>query len=78
MDIKDITKDTKVSELAKTYPWLIDEVKRLSDRAAKLPAAMIKIILKNATINDIAKKTGETPETLINELGKLIKEHENV
>ena len=39
MKLEDITKDTKIKELSKEYPWLIDEVKKLSDRAAAVPSA---------------------------------------
>jgi hypothetical protein len=76
MNISDITKDTKIGELSKEYPWLIDEVKKLSSRAANLNSGLIKIILARATIGDIAKKVDEKPELLIEKLKELIEAHQ--
>lgn len=76
MKLEEINKDTKIKDLSKEYPWLIDEVKKLSDRAAKLPSPMIKMILAKATLKDIAEKTDETPDHLIEMLKDLIVKHE--
>lgn len=76
MKMENITKDTKIKDLANEYPWLIDEVKKLSDRAAKLPSPMIRMILAKATLKDIADKVDETPDHLIEMLKDLITKHE--
>ena len=77
MKLEEINKNTKIGVLAKEYPWLIDEVKKLSDRAAKLPTPMIKMILAKATLNDVAEKVKEEPDHLIEMLKDLIVKHTN-
>lgn len=75
MKPEDINKDTKIKELSQNYPWLIDEVKKLSDRAAKLPSPMIKMILSKATMGDIAEKVDIPVNDLIGMLKDLIAKH---
>ena len=77
MKLEEINKNTKIGVLAKEYPWLIDEVKKLSDRAAKLPTPMIKMILAKATLSDVAEKVKEDPDHLIEMLKDLIVKHTN-
>ena len=65
MKLEDINENTKIKELSEAYPWLIDEVKKLSDRAAKIPGPMIKMILAKASLKDIAGKVDESSDQLI-------------
>lgn len=76
MKLEEINEMTKVKELAQDYPWLIDEVKKLSDRAAKIPGPMIKMILAKASLKDIAEKVDEPSGKLIEQLKELIIQHE--
>lgn len=76
MKLEDINENTKIKELSKEYPWLIDEVKKLSDRAAHLSSTMIKIILSRATLKDIAEKVDEPSDKLIEQLKELIIKHD--
>jgi hypothetical protein len=76
MKLEDINENTKIKELSKEYPWLIDEVKKLSDRAANLSSTLIRIILARATLKDIAEKVDEPSDKLIEQLKELIISHE--
>ena len=76
MKLEDINENTKIKELSAEYPWLIDEVKKLSDRAAKIPGPMIKMILAKASLKDIAAKVEEPSDKLIEMLKELIIKHE--
>lgn len=76
MKLEDINENTKIKELSEAYPWLIDEVKKLSDRAAKIPGPMIKMILARATLKDIAEKVDESSDQLIEQLKELVIKHE--
>ena len=76
MKLEDINENTKIKELSEAYPWLIDEVKKLSDRAAKIPGPMIKMILAKATLKDIAGKVDESSDQLIEQLKELVIKHE--
>ena len=76
MNLENITKDTRLKDLAKEYPWLIDEVKKLSSQAAKIPSPMIKMILAKASISDVADKVNQPADKLIEMLSDLITKHE--
>ena len=76
MKLEDINENTKIKELSEAYPWLIDEVKKLSDRAAKIPGPMIKMILAKASLKDIAGKVDESSDQLIEQLKELVIKHE--
>ena len=76
MKLEDINENTKIKELSEAYPWLIDEVKKLSDRAAKIPGPMIKMILAKASLKDIAGKVDESSDQLIEQFKELIIKHE--
>ena len=78
MKLEDINEHTKIKELSKEYPWLIDEVKKLSDRASHLSSTMIRIILSRATLKDIAEKVDEPSDKLIEQLKELIIRHDGV
>ena len=70
-----ITKDTKLSELLKEYPWLIDEVVKISDKAKVLKTPVGKMMIKKATIADVSSKTGLSTEEIIAKITEMIKEH---
>ena len=70
-----ITKDTKLSELLKEYPWLIDEVIKISDKAKVLKTPVGKMMIKKATIADVSSKTGLSTEEIIAKITEMIKEH---
>ena len=76
MKLEDINESTKIKELSEAYPWLINEVKKLSDRAAKIPGPMIKMILAKASLKDIAAKVDEPSDKLIEQLKELIIQHD--
>lgn len=59
------------------YPWLLDELIKVDGRfkAAKSPVG--KIMLKNATVADICKFAKVDEGTLLENLEKFVKDHEN-
>lgn len=72
----EVTKDTKLMDILNEYPWLSEELLKVDSRFKLLDSALGRIILKKATVEDLSKKAGESPEFLISELNKILEEHE--
>ena len=70
-----ISKDTKLSDLVKEYPWLLDEVVKLDDKLKVLKTPVGKMMIKKATVEDAGKKTGLGTEAVIKQLTEMIEAH---
>ena len=70
-----ITRETKLADLLKKYPWLKDEVTKVSDKFKMLNTPVGKIMLKKATIAEMSKKSGISEEQIIAKLTQIIEEH---
>ena len=70
-----ITRETKLADLLKEYPWLKDEVTKVSDKFKMLNTPVGKIMLKKATIAEMSKKSGISEEHIIGKLKDLIEKH---
>ena len=71
MDLKNI----KLSEILAKYPWLPDELSKLDSRFNIIKTPVGKMMLKNATLADAAKKVGLSEDKIVSELQKLIASH---
>ena len=65
-----LTKDTKLADLDKKYPWLLDEVVKL-DPAFKV----LKTPVGKMLIEDAGKKSGLGTDAVIKQLDDMIKAH---
>ena len=72
----EITKDTLLKDILAEYPWLSDELKKKWPAYKVLDGLLGRMFLRNATIEDLAKKADRTPEHLIMRLEETIEEHE--
>lgn len=72
----DINSNTKVADILSQYPWLLDELTKVSDKFKMAKTPMGKIMLKKATVADMSKKSGIDKNTLINKLNEIIHSHE--
>lgn len=72
----EITKETLLKDILAEYPWLSDELKEKWPAFTVLDGPLGRIFLRNATIEDLAKKADRTPEHLIMRLTETIEEHE--
>lgn len=71
-----INKDTKLSDLLTTYPWLKGELSTVNEKFRMLNTPMGKIMLKKATIGDMSKRSGMDEAELIEKLKELIQSHQ--
>ena len=47
----DITKETRLADLFAAYPWLKDEMTKISDKFKLLNSPLGKVMLKKATLS---------------------------
>ena len=71
----DITKETKLADLFAAYPWLKDEITKISDKFKLLNSPLGKVMLNKATISEMSKKSGMDAEVIIEKITALIAEH---
>ena len=67
--------NTRLQELADTYPWLIDTVAAQDPRLRIVKSPMGKALIKRSTIGDASRLSGYPVDDLLRELNKLIEEH---
>lgn len=71
----EIKENTKLAELLKDYPWLLDEAVKLDERFKMLNNPLMKALVQNATIQDIADKGNLNVKDVISEIQKMIQNH---
>ena len=71
----DITKETKLADLFAAYPWLKDEITKISDKFKLLNSPLGKVMLNKATISVMSKKSGMDADVIIEKITVLIAEH---
>lgn len=71
-----INEKTKLIDILKEYPNLLDQLKKLNDQFNVLTSPMAKIILKTVTIKDVSKKIGKSPDELIALIQKFTNNYE--
>lgn len=70
-----ITETTRLAELIRVYPWLVEEITRLDEKFRLLKTPVGKIMMQRATVAEMSKKSGMEPNTLIQKIETLIEEH---
>lgn len=72
----EINKDTMLKDLLNEYPWLKDELIKISDKFKLINSPLGKIMLNKVNIEDISKRSGIDIDTIIAKAKELIKNHE--
>ena len=73
--LREITSNTKLTDILKEYPWLPDELVKLDGRLGVLKTPVGKMMIKNMNIADVSKKVNFPENDVINQLKKMITEH---
>ena len=68
-----LTRDTKVADVFKEYPWLKDELIKMDDKFKMLDSPMAALVLKKATLQDASGKIGRSIDEMAEQLEKMIK-----
>ena len=69
--------ETRLQDLANTYPWLIDKVISMDDRFKIAKTFVGKQLIKHSTIAEVSKLSGYPVDQILEGLEQVIKEHEN-
>ena len=70
-----ITETTRLAELVRVYPWLMEEITRLDEKFRLLKTPVGKIMMQRATVAEMSKKSGMETNALIQKIEDLIEEH---
>ena len=70
-----ITKDTKLKELLKAYPWLIDDAIDIDPAFRALRSPLARALIARADVAEAAKKVGVPPDEVIEKIEELIAKH---
>ena len=69
-----VTKDTRLTDILKEYPWLKAELLKKYPAFKALDNPLGMAFIRKSTIADLAKKAGKSPDELIDNLNKEIEE----
>jgi len=70
-----ITRETKLAELLREYPWLREEIVKVNEEFSMLNSPLGKVMEKKATIAEMSKKSGMDEDALIVRITELIRAH---
>ena len=70
-----INENTKAFELLETYPWLVDEIKKMGKEFEMIDNPITRMLFKNATIGDICKQFKLDESQVIEQITKMIENH---
>ena len=72
----EFTRDTKVSLILNTYPWLVDELIKFNAQFKKLKSPIVRAMISNATLDDACNYIKVDFDTLVGKLNEIIAQHE--
>ena len=71
----EITPKTKLMDLLKEYPFLKDELPKKNNKFKMLNTPMAKVLLRNADIIKISKRSGISIDEIISMIKEIIENH---
>ena len=71
----EINGSTRLTDILAQYPWLPDELIRMDGRFGIIKTPIGKMMIKNATVTDMCKKTGLSEKELISKLSEMVQAH---
>jgi hypothetical protein len=71
----EITPETKLMDLLKEYPFLKDELPKVNKKFRMLKTPMAKVMMRNANINEMSRRSGMSVDEIISMLANLIESH---
>ncbi len=70
--------DTRLKDLADEYPWLIDKVASMDERLKIAKTFVGRQLIKRSTIADASRLSGYSVDQILQQLEKMLQEHETV
>ncbi|MBQ6221713.1 MAG: hypothetical protein IJJ44_03785 [Solobacterium sp.] len=72
----EINSNTKMGEVLKAYPWLIEEAVKIDERLSILNSPITRAMIKNMTVTDLCKKAHIDEMQAIETVKQIIAGHE--
>ena len=66
---------TKLTRLLDTYPWLLDEAKKLDKRFGYLDTLPGKLLLRRASVADLSRRAGLSEAEVLEKLREMLEAH---
>lgn len=73
----ELNANTRLKDILAAYPWLPDTLVKIDSRFGIINNPVGKLLIRTATVGDACKKAGYSADAALEELKKLIHEHEN-
>ena len=73
----EIKNTTKVKDVLKEYPWLVDEAIKMDERLKIAKSPVGKMLINKATVESLCAKAKIDPQEVIKKIQELIQEYEN-
>lgn len=70
-------KSTKLTDIMEAYPWLPDELIKMNSAFGIIKTPIGRMMIKNATLEDLGKKIGMSVDEVIVRLREMINKHED-
>ncbi|MBR4164548.1 MAG: hypothetical protein IKR11_13580 [Solobacterium sp.] len=71
----ELNEKTKLADLLKDYPWLLEEAVKIDERFKMLNNPLMKALVQNATVADIAAKGNLNVKDVVDEIQRMIENH---
>lgn len=71
----EIAAETKLMDLLKEYPFLKDELPKVNKKFRMLKTPMAKVMMRNADINEMSRRSGMSVDEIVLMLANLIESH---
>lgn len=71
----ELNEKTKLADLLKDYPWLLEEAVKIDERFKMLNNPLMKTLVQNVTVADIAAKGNLNVKDVVDEIQRMIENH---
>ena len=71
-----LTKNTRLKDIAATYPWIIDEAVKIDGRFKALRSPLGRLLIAKADIAEASRRTGIDSDTIIAAIEEMIRNHQ--
>ena len=71
-----IDENTRLKDILAAYPWLPEAAAKLDKRLEIINSPLVKMFIRRATLADASKRSGYPVSEIIQQMQKLIDEHE--
>ena len=71
-----LTKNTRLKDIAASYPWIIDEAVKIDGRFKALRSPLGRLLIAKADIAEASRRTGIDSDMIIAAIEEMIRNHQ--